>query len=258
MTTTLLTCAAAMFTAMTLLWLASLVRRDASIVDLFWGPGFVLVATLAATLRDEPSPRVRLLTLLVAAWGLRLALYLAWRNWGRGEDRRYAAMRSRRGASFWWWSLPAIFWLQGAILWWVSLPLQVAAVRDVATPWTWLDAAGLALWGVGWCFETVGDWQLARFQAQPENAGRVMDRGLWRYTRHPNYFGDFCVWWGLFLIAVAGGAAATVGSPLAMSWLLRRFSGVPLLERSLRARRPDYAAYAARTNAFFPGPPRRS
>jgi steroid 5-alpha reductase family enzyme len=151
-------------------------------------------------------------------------------------------------------SLFTVFLLQAALLWFVSLPIQVSAALNSTNPLGWLDGAGIAIWGLGLLFEAVGDWQLARFKMEPDNAGRVMDRGLWRYTRHPNYFGDFCVWWGLYLIAAAGGAALTIFSPLLMTLLLLKISGVSLLERTIAERRPEYIAYMARTNAFFPGP----
>ncbi len=141
-------------------------------------------------------------------------------------------------------------------MWFVSLPLQVAAAVHADASLGWLDLSGGLLWLLGWTFESVGDWQLARFKSDPAHAGRVFDRGLWRYTRHPNYFGDACVWWGLYLIAAAGGAGWTLASPLVMSFLLLKVSGVALLESTIGERRPEYAAYRQRTNAFLPGPPR--
>jgi steroid 5-alpha reductase family enzyme len=180
------------------------------------------------------------------------------RNWGHGEDRRYAAMRSSYGGRFWWVSLFTVFLLQAIILWFVSLPIQLAAALNRSTTLGIVDALGTTLWLVGIIFETVGDWQLARFKRDPGNCGMVLNRGLWRYTRHPNYFGDFCAWWGLYLIAAAGGAWMTVFSPLLMSYLLLKVSGVRLLERTIADRRPDYVAYIARTNAFFPGPRKAS
>jgi steroid 5-alpha reductase family enzyme len=242
---------------MTAVWLLSLARKDASVIDPFWGLGFLLVA-VASCLLNGCVPRTSLLLILVALWSLRLALYLFWRNWGHGEDRRYVKMREKRGRSFWWFSFFSVFLLQAVLLWFVSLPLQVAAAHQLATPLSLLDAAGTLLWGTGFVFESVGDWQLARFKAKPTNSGRVMDRGLWRYTRHPNYFGDFCVWWGLYLICVAGGAWWTILSPTLMTILLMAVSGVSLLESTIGSRRPDYAAYQSRTNAFFPGPARRA
>ena len=170
---------------------------------------------------------------MTTVWGLRLSLYLLRRNWGRGEDRRYRAMRDKHGSRFWWVSLGTVFLLQGAILWFVSLPLQAGVWPTPPAPLWWLDLVGCGLWTLGFAFEVVGDWQLARFTSDPDNHGRVLDRGLWRYTRHPNYFGDFCVWWGLFLIAAAAGAWWTIPGPLLMSLLLMRVSGVPLLEKDI-------------------------
>jgi steroid 5-alpha reductase family enzyme len=239
---------------MTAVWLLSLARRDASVIDPFWGLGFLVVAVASCALNGL-VPRTALLLMLVGVWSLRLSIYLLWRNWGHSEDRRYVKMREKQGRRFWWVSLFSVFLLQSVILWFVSLPIQVAAVRSLSTSFSVLDLLGTISWAVGFFFESVGDWQLARFKAKPANAGRVMDRGLWRYTRHPNYFGDFCVWWGLYLICVAGGAWWTVLSPIVMSILLLAVSGVSLLESTIGERRPDYVAYRARTNSFFPGPP---
>lgn len=253
---TLLANIAAITLCVLTLWLIGTARRDVSIVDPFWGTGFVIVAWVAWLMNDPAGSRGLLLVLLTTVWGARLSLFLLWRNWGNVEDHRYAAMRVRYGARFWWVSLFTVFLLQGMILWFVSLPLQVAAACHATDPLGWKDALGVALWGIGLFFETVGDWQLARFKADPDSAGQAMDRGLWRFTRHPNYFGDFCVWWGLYVIAAAGGALWTVMSPLLMTFLLLKVSGVTLLESTIVERRPGYAAYQARTNAFFPGPPR--
>jgi steroid 5-alpha reductase family enzyme len=239
------------------LWLVSLALRDASIVDIFWGLGFALIGLAGFLWTDGgSSPRSGLITALVSVWGLRLAIYLFWRNAGHGEDPRYRAMRRHWGARFAWVSLGTVFALQGALMWIVSLPVQLtqAVPGGALGP---LDAAGAALFGVGLGFEAVGDWQLARFKADPANAGLVMDRGLWRYTRHPNYFGDCCVWWGIFLVALAAPHGLwSIASPVVMTVLLMRVSGVPMLERSIHKRRPGYAEYARRTSAFFPRPPR--
>jgi steroid 5-alpha reductase family enzyme len=250
---TLLTNLMVIMLAMFALWVVGTFRRDASIVDPFWGAGFVIVGWISWCANDSAGIRSLLLAGLTTIWGLRLSLFLLWRNWGHAEDRRYGAMRERHGQRFWWVSLFTVFWLQGLILWFVSFPLQFAAANQSSQRLGWLDGLGVAIWAIGLVFETVGDWQLARFQADPANAGRVMDRGLWHYTRHPNYFGDFCVWWGLYLIALAGGASWTIVSPILMSILLMKVSGVTLLESTITDRRPDYAAYRARTNAFFPG-----
>ena len=254
-TQTLLATLAVVLTTLFVLWLLSVAKRDASIIDPFWGTGFVLVVWTAFALNRHESLRSLLLAVLTTIWGARLSLFLLCRNWGHGEDRRYQAMRVQHGQRFWWVSLISVYLLQGIIWWFVALPIQAAVVTASAAPLSWLDAIGVALWATGVFFETVGDWQLARFKADPANAGRVMDRGLWRLTRHPNYFGDFCVWWGVFLIAASSGAWWTVLSPLVMSVLLLKVSGVTLLEKTITERRPEYAAYQARTNAFFPGPP---
>lgn len=256
MAQTLLTTFATISLLMFVLWLVGLVRRDASIVDPFWGLGFVIVAWLAWWLSSPNSARPTLLVCLTTIWGLRLSFFLLWRNWGHDEDRRYAAMRAHHGPRFWWVSFFTVFLLQAVILWFVSLPIQVATHFDSDRAVGWLDGVGILLWCLGIFFETVGDWQLARFKSNPTNDGRVMDRGLWRYTRHPNYFGDFCVWWGIYFIAAAGGAGWTILSPLLMSVLLMKVSGVTLLESTITERRPEYDAYRKATNAFFPGPRR--
>ena len=246
--------------AMTCVWLLSLARRDASIVDPFWGMGFVLVTwfILFSSPPTQSVERTWMLAMLTTIWGLRLSLYLLWRNHGHGEDRRYRALREHHGPRFWWVSLLTVFLLQGVILWIVSMPIQVAMVTGATKPLGWLDLVGVTLWSVGLFFEAVGDFQMARFQADPQNAGRVMDRGLWRLTRHPNYFGDFCVWWGVYLIAASAGDPWTIFSPLLMSLLLLKVSGVTLLERTITDRRPDYAAYQAQTSSFLPWSPKKS
>ncbi len=242
---------AASLAAMFLLWLVSIPIRDVSIVDIWWGPGFAFLAGLSAWAAAGHA----LATTLTVLWGLRLGIYLGWRNYGHGEDSRYRAMRRREGGRFVSWSLFAVFGLQGVLMWFVSLPVQLANLSG-STGIGWLGFLGLALYAVGLFFETVGDWQLARFRADRRNRGRVLDTGLWRYTRHPNYFGDFCVWWGLFAISLeASGAWLTIASPLVMSFLLLRVSGVALLERTIGERRPAYAEYVRRTSAFFPRPP---
>ncbi|MBY0279316.1 DUF1295 domain-containing protein [Candidatus Binatia bacterium] len=240
------------------LWLVSLRARKASIVDIWWGPGFALIALLSFALTPAGAlSRRQLVLVLTTIWGLRLGTHLLVRNTGRDEDFRYAAMRASWGHGFGMKSLPRVFLLQAVLMWVVSFPVQ-AAMRS-ATPVTlgFLDYAGIVLWAFGLFFETVGDLQLARFKADSANAGRVMDRGLWRFTRHPNYFGDACVWWGLWLIAVAvpGGFWSAIG-PVTMTVLLTSVSGVPMLERTIAERRPGYDEYARRTSAFLPRPPK--
>jgi steroid 5-alpha reductase family enzyme len=245
------------FGLMTLVWLLSLPLRDASIIDVFWGLGFVLLAWVYWSRGPQEAPRNLLVPVLVSLWGLRLSGYILWRNWGHGEDYRYQAMREKYGRSFPWLSLVIVFWLQAALLWLVAMPLLQAQRTPEPLGLTWLDALGLALFAVGLFFEAVGDWQMARFKADPASKGQVMDRGLWRYTRHPNYFGDACAWWGLSLIALATPASAWVlVSPVVMTLLLLKVSGVALLEKGLADSRPGYRDYVRRTSAFLPWPPR--
>ncbi len=238
-------------------WLVSLRLVNASIVDIVWGLGFVVVAGVTLATGAGHDTRRVLLAGLTAVWGLRLALYLAWRNGIRHEDFRYQAMRRHHGVRFGPISLVTVFALQGALIWVVSLPVQLASSDPNPDHLGPVTGLGVGLWFVGLVFESVGDRQLARFKADPANQGRVMDQGLWRYTRHPNYFGDFCVWWGLYLVAAdtALGRAGIIG-PLVMTVLLTRVSGVALLEKSIHQRRPGYEAYIARTSAFFPWPPK--
>lgn len=237
-------------------WLVSIPLRNVSIVDIVWGLGFVVVAWVAYAVGDGVPERRLLLAVLTTVWGGRLALYLLWRNAGKGEDPRYVAMRRRRGDAFAVQSLWLVFGLQGVVMFVVSLPVQVGSVPDQPDVGA-IEVVGVVVWAVGLFFEAVGDWQLARFKADPANEGQVMDRGLWSLTRHPNYFGDFCVWWGIWIVAAATGVGlyAVVG-PIVMTFFLLRVSGVAMLERTIGRRRPGYDAYVARTNTFFPAPPR--
>lgn len=238
-----------------LLWLQSRRLRDVSIVDIFWGSGFGLVA-ISSLILCGASPRGYLAGLLITLWGSRLSHYLYKRNHGKPEDSRYQAIRARIGPSFSWRSLYVVFGFQGLLIGVVSLPMQ-AAIYYGGTLGI-LDGIGVVLWAIGLYFEATGDAQLAAFKADPANQGKVMDRGLWRYTRHPNYFGDFCIWWGIFLLALGTGAVWTVVGPLIMSVLLLRVSGVNLLEKTIVERRPDYRRYIEQTSAFFPWFPRKS
>ncbi len=238
-------------------WLASVVKRDASIIDIFWGLGFVTLAWFYRSQAPLETFRQTLVPMLVTLWGLRLAIHILWRNRGQGEDYRYAAMRQKWGARFPLVSLLTIFWLQGVLFWLIGMPLlQVQASRQ-PMGWTWLDLLGLGLFVVGFFFEAVGDYQLARFKADPANKGKVMDRGLWRYTRHPNYFGDATLWWGFGCFALATlGSLWTLISPVLMTGLIIKVSGVALLEEGLQQTKPQYRDYIRRTSAFFPRPPR--
>lgn len=236
----------------TLAWAGSLWRRDASLVDRFWSWLVLCPALYVASRQGEISLTGWAMLALGLLWATRLSLFITWRNWGHGEDRRYAAIRQRNEPGFGLKSLYLVFGLQAALGCAVALPLLAAITGNA--PWHWLTTLGalLALAGIG-C-EALADQQLARFRSVPSNRGRVMASGLWRYSRHPNYFGEACVWWGLWLMAPTWW---TLASPVLMSFLLLRVSGVALLEQDIGERRPDYARYLATTNAFIPGPPRK-
>jgi steroid 5-alpha reductase family enzyme/ligand-binding SRPBCC domain-containing protein len=239
---------------MVALWLVSLVLADVSIVDIFWGLGFVTVAWTSSVLGGPTNARGLLVAILVTVWGVRLAWHLARRNLGHGEDYRYRAMRARFGASFPLVSLGTVFLLQAALMWVVSLPVQ--AVQLAGSPQLGaLDALAAALWVTGITVEAVADAQLAAFK-KTAPPGAVLDRGLWRYSRHPNYFGDAVVWWGFGMFAVAAGAWWACAGSIVMTILLVRVSGVALLESTIVDRRPAYRDYIARTSAFVPLPPR--
>jgi steroid 5-alpha reductase family enzyme len=243
---------------MTLLWLVSLRLKNSSIVDIFWGTGFVIAGWVYFALTpDGYLPRKLLISLLATVWGLRLSIYIFRRNWGKPEDYRYRKWREEAGDTWWWFSFFKVFLLQGALMWIISIPLLAAQYRALPPHLTPIDFLGLAVWLVGFYFEAVGDYQLSRFKSRPENKGKVMDRGVWRYTRHPNYFGDSAQWWGYYLIAAAAGGWWTIYSPVLMTLLLLRVSGVALLEKALETR-PGYKEYIQRTSAFIPWLPRKN
>lgn len=226
-----------------------------AVVDVSWGLGFVAVALTSYLLgAGQGDDARRLLVLaLAAAWGLRLSAHIARRSRGKGEDPRYQAMLERAPGNRTAYAFRKVYLTQGAVMWFVSLPLQVAMFETSAPGWlAWL---GVGVWAVGLFFEAVGDWQLDRFRRDPRSRGKVLDSGLWRYTRHPNYFGDACVWWGLSLVAFdAWPGVLTVLSPVLMTWLLARGTGKPLLEKGMASRRPGYADYVRRTSGFVPLP----
>ena len=240
------------------LWILSLALKNASIVDIFWGPGFVIVAWLTFCRAEGYPGRKILICTLVTIWGLRLGIHIARRNRGKVEDRRYQKWRADYGPGFWWISLFTIFGFQGILLWINTLAVQAGQMSAVPGRLIWVDVLGLIVWVVGFLFEAVGDWQLTRFKADPANQGRVMNLGLWAYTRHPNYFGECLMWWGLFLIAMATwGNIWTIISPLTITILLLKVSGVTLLEKGMVETRPKYRDYMKRTSAFVPWFPKR-
>ena len=237
-------------------WIVASARRNVGLVDIAWSLFFLLAASVLAVRAPEVGARGWILIALVALWALRLAAYLAIRNWNAPEDRRYRAIRARNEPGFAWKSLYLVFGLQALLAWLIAAPLAVAIPAPGAPDA--LGVLGTIIAGFGIAYETVADWQLARFKAEPGNSARVMDRGLWRLSRHPNYFGEFCVWWGFYLFAADAGGWWTAFSPVLLSVLLLRVSGVVLLERDIGERRPDYRRYVLRTNAFFPGPSREA
>ncbi|MHB1134838.1 MAG: DUF1295 domain-containing protein [Chloroflexota bacterium] len=242
---------------MAALWLLSLPLQNSSIVDIFWGPGFVVAGWVYFALTPEGLPARKLLVAtLVTIWGLRLALHVFFRNRGKGEDYRYQRWRQNAGQSWWWQSFFKVFALQGLLLWLISAPLLGAQMYSPSNSLTFIDALAVAVWGLGFFFEAVGDWQLVRFKANPANKGQVLTGGLWRYTRHPNYFGDATQWWAYYLFSLAAGVWWTVLSPMLMTFLLLRVSGVALLEKDLTKAKPGYVEYISRTSAFIPWPPR--
>jgi len=247
---------AAVLAMMTLLWAASVRARDASLVDRFWGIGFVVLAWVYALAAGVSEPFPKLVVVLVSVWGLRLSAHITVRNRGHGEDRRYARMRAAHGRHFWWRSLFSVFLLQGVIAWLVAAPLAFVMANPVPVNGTGWVVAGVALWTLGLAFEAGGDWQLARFKRDPANRGKLLTTGLWSLTRHPNYFGDAMVWWGFGTLALAVESGwMSLPGPLLMTLLIRYVSGVAMLERDRIRNDPQYADYIRRTPAFVPRPP---
>jgi len=236
-------------------WVLSVIKHNAAIVDSFWSLFFMIGAAAYGMSIDASGSRAALIALLLSAWALRLSIYIALRSRGKPEDKRYQAIRARNEPGYTWKSLYLVFGLQAVLSWVIALPLLVGLGSREALGL--LDLAGVLLWIVGFGFEAIGDWQLARFQADAGKRDTVLDTGLWRYTRHPNYFGEATLWWGFYLIAAAGGGWWTVFAPLLMTLLLLKVSGVALLERDIAERRPAYRLYVQTTNAFIPGPPKR-
>jgi steroid 5-alpha reductase family enzyme len=242
------------------MWLISILLRDVSIIDMAFAAiiwGLVLVAWQQA---DAGGPVPTLIIVLVSIWALRMTVYLVRRNWGHGEDPRYTRLRSwvQAGWPFHWLALRQVFLLQGVVIWVLTLPQQIAMVTGSGSTLGPLAFIGLGLWALGFLFETVGDWQLARFKAEPDNRGKVLDSGLWRYTRHPNYFGELTQWWGLFLIASeAPWAWCGVLGPLLYSHLVINVTGQATLDKKLAREKPGYEDYIRRTSGLIPRPPLR-
>jgi steroid 5-alpha reductase family enzyme len=235
-------------------WAVSVAIRNVAFVDSLWSVFFLLAAIVFAASAWPLGARGLLVTLLVAIWALRLSIYITVRNWGEPEDYRYQQIRANNEPGFAFKSLYIVFGLQGVLAWFIAMPLMPAIMNPGGIGPIEIFAA--MLWLAGFVFEAGGDYQLARFKRDASSKGRVLDSGLWRYTRHPNYFGDFCIWWAFYLFAFSAGGWWTILSPVLMSILLLKVSGVAMLEKTITDRRPQYAEYIRRTNAFFPGAPK--
>jgi steroid 5-alpha reductase family enzyme len=242
---------------MTTLWIVSVILKNVSIVDIFWGLGFVLVNTFYF-FNTEASPAKTILLLLVAVWGLRLSVYLAWRNIGKPEDFRYQEFRKKYGESrYWWISFFQTFMLQGILMFIISLPLLGVNLYSTSQHLTVLDYLGILIWTVGFIFEAGGDMQLAQFKKNKANKGKVLNTGFWHYTRHPNYFGDSAVWWGYGLFCLSTGSYWYVAGSVIMTLLIIKVSGVALLEKSLKDQKPEYKKYISETSSFIPWFPKK-
>jgi steroid 5-alpha reductase family enzyme len=246
------------FILVTLLWIWSVIIKNVSIVDIFWGFGFVVVNAFYVLMSGELTNRKLLILALVTLWGLRLTIYLAWRNIGKGEDFRYQTFRKDYGPKrYWWFSYFQVFLLQGGLIMFVSLPLLGIHMATDSGALNILDYIGVLVWLIGFAFEAVGDFQLARFKNNPANKGKVLNTGFWKYTRHPNYFGDSAVWWAFALFSIAAGSYWQIIGSVVMTFLIIKVSGVALLERTLNHSKPEYADYIQKTNSFFPWFPKK-
>lgn len=239
-------------------WVVSLIKKNVTLADSLWGIGFVLIAWINFFGADGFWLRKLLLLILVTLWGLRLSIHLTWRNWGRGEDPRYRKWREDRKDDFWIVSLFKVFLLQALFIWTIALGYQYAQLSAIPGRFTWLDGIGTGIWIAGFLFESIGDWQLARFIKTPGNENKVMNKGLWAYTRHPNYFGECLMWWAIFFIALSTPKSFwTIISPLVISAVLLKMTGIPLTEKAIVDRLPEYENYIQNTNAFFPWFPKK-
>jgi len=244
--------------AVLFLWLISMPLRDVSIIDMFFAVILIAITAVCLALGAGTAQRKWLIAVLVGAWGLRITVHLIRRNWGHGEDPRYTKLRSwvPDNRSFNWLALRQVFLLQGIVLWFVSLPIQFAVGQSDPAPLGPMAWAGVALWLLGFAFEWIADEQLRRFRADSSKKGQVLDTGLWRYSRHPNYFGELCVWWGIFLVAaeVHLGWVTLIG-PVVYSHLVINVTGQRTLDKKLAREKPGYKDYMERTSGLLPWPP---
>ncbi|MCX6225908.1 MAG: DUF1295 domain-containing protein [Bacteroidia bacterium] len=249
---------AAILSMMLVLWIISILIKNVSIVDLFWGFGFVVACSVFFLNTDGLLTRKILLLTMVSIWGLRLSIYLAWRNHGKGEDFRYKKFRRDYGEHrYWWISFFQTFLLQGILMWLISAPLLGAQYHNTGNTLSVFDYIGVFMWLTGFIFEAGGDIQLARFKADPSNKGKVLNKGFWHYTRHPNYFGDAAVWCGYALICISAGSYVPVLGSVLMIALIIRVSGVALIEKTLITTKPGYNDYIEKTSAFIPWFPKK-
>jgi len=242
----------------TLIWLLSVFLKDASIVDIFWGLGFVIANGVYFFSQEVIYTRHIILLVLVTLWGVRLTVYLGYRNIGKGEDFRYQEFRRKYGPErYWWFSFFQVFLLQGTLILIVSLPLLGTNYATQTNQINWMDYVAILIWIIGFIFETVGDMQLTRFKSNPSNKGKVLNTGLWKYTRHPNYFGDSVVWWSYALLCVSSGMYWPIIGSVIMTVLIIKVSGVSLLEDTLKDKKPEYQKYIKQTSSFFPWFPKK-
>jgi steroid 5-alpha reductase family enzyme len=237
-------------------WFYSVKKHNVNVVDTLWSLMFLAAALFYIINATEINGRSLIIIALVAAWSLRLAFHLMVRNWDHEEDHRYQQIRQNNEPNFKFKSLYIIFGLQGLLAWIISIPLLFAL--NLETAFHWLDLIALSLWITGFIFEAVADYQLYKFKSQPGNKGRVLNSGLWSYTRHPNYFGEFCIWWAFYLFAIPSGGWWTIYAPALITFLLLKVSGVVMMEKDIKKRRPEYQSYIDSTNTFFPGLPAQS
>jgi steroid 5-alpha reductase family enzyme len=239
-------------------WVISLAKKNVTIADSLWGLGFILIAWMTFILSEGFNGRKWLIAILVTIWGIRLSAYLSWRNWGKGEDPRYGSWRQNNPEKFWIISLFKVFLLQSLFLWLISMALQFGQISPVPPKFILLDIFGTVIFAIGFFFESVGDWQLARFKSDPGNKGKVMDRGLWAYSRHPNYFGEILIWWGIYVVTLSTpGSWWTILSPIIITLVLIKMTGIPLTEKAIAETRPGYKDYVERTHSLLPWFPRK-
>lgn len=243
---------------MIILWSISVIIKNVSIVDVFWGLGFVIVNGIYFYLSENFQLRSIIVLLLVSIWGLRLSIYLGLRNIGKSEDFRYQEFRRKYGVHrYWWFSFFQVFLLQGALIMIISLPLLGIHYFSENKDLSILDYMGITLWLIGFIFESLGDYQLAKFKKDPRNNNKVLNTGLWKYTRHPNYFGDTVVWWAYAIFCISAGAYWPILGSVIMTFLIIKVSGVALLEEDISDRRPEYKMYIDKTSSFFPWFPKK-